>query len=269
MTGQIPVGTSAIPDEDGGLLLAIDTSTRTAVVALGTRAGRLVAEERWSSQHRHGVELLQHLDALFTAAGTTLDGVGAVVAGLGPGSFTGLRVGLATAKVIAYSRRIPIVAVSSFAALAHGALAGPDAAANAGGDEPPARVAVTLPAGSTDRYLAEVKRGKDGLPALAKQPRLVAGSVRGPMPALAATATTENEPLLIAVDLDAGQAAPEALGAGHAAVERLAEGLVVIGAARLRAGDVADIAELVPAYVALPRGVTDAASGMAWSPDLR
>jgi hypothetical protein len=87
------------------LLLAIDTATRTAVVAVGARDGGLVAEERWSSEHRHGAELLQHLDLLFARAGITLDDVAAIVAGIGPGSFTGLRVGLATAKVIAYSGR--------------------------------------------------------------------------------------------------------------------------------------------------------------------
>ena len=57
---------------------------------------------------------------MLPAALGDLAGVDAVAVGLGPGSFTGLRVGLAAAKAIAYARRIPIAGVSSLAAIALG-----------------------------------------------------------------------------------------------------------------------------------------------------
>jgi tRNA threonylcarbamoyladenosine biosynthesis protein TsaB len=231
------------------------------VVALGRRDGRLVAEERWTSEHRHGSELLGHLDGLFAAAGTTLADIGAVVVGIGPGSFTGLRVGLATVKVIAYIRRIPVAAVSSLAAIAHGALGGRDGSATAGAV--PSRVAVALPAGSTDCYLALVERGRDGLPVQVGAPRLVAGA--------GSLAAAAGEGVLVAVDLDGADAGSgdAAVARGHAALAQLANGLLTIGTERLRAGSTIEIAELVPAYVALPRGVAETMSGMAWSPDLR
>jgi hypothetical protein len=115
-----------------------------------------------------------------------------------------------------------------------------------------------------------VKRNADGLPAIVRAPRLVAGVAPSRSSASVASplADDPDAPPLVAIDLE-GEAPAAASAAGRAALEQLAQGLLTIGAARLRAGATVDIAELVPAYVALPRGVTDAASGMAWSPDLR
>src|SRR4051812_35881889 len=123
------------------MILVLDTATRTPVVALAQRDGRLIGERRWQSHHRHGEELLQRLDDLLKEAAVSRADLTAVVVGTGPGSFTGLRIGLATAKTIAYSLRIPIVGVSSTQSLA---------AAVALGDEPQS---VTLPAGASDRYV--------------------------------------------------------------------------------------------------------------------
>lgn len=238
------------PAGRGGPLLALDTATRTAVVALGDADGTVIAEDRWSSGHRHGSELLSRLEALLAGNGTALADLGGIVVGVGPGSFTGLRVGLAAAKVLAYSLGLPLVGVSSVEAIGFGALAGSSAT----------RVAVLLPAGSSDRYLARIKRGADGLPVLAAPPRLVAGgAVRPP----------DGDVPLLAVDLEAADAGGAAVSAGSAALEGLAAGLLAIGAARLRSGATTDVAELVPAYVALPRGISDAVSGIRWSPDLR
>jgi len=256
---------------DRALLLAIDTATRTAVVALGDREGRLVGEKRWSSQHRHGSELLPHLDTLFGATGTALADVGAVVAGVGPGSFTGLRVGLATAKVVAYSRHIPVVAVSTLEAIAHGALYPSETPPH--GD--PSRVAVVLPAGTTDRYLALVGRGADELPALVEPPRLVPGTAFGGRSLSTWVGSVGGVAglgvSLVAVDLEAAEIGigDAAAAAGTAAVKQLGRSLLRIGAARLLVGVTTHLAELVPAYVALPRGIAEAVSGMAWSPDLR
>lgn len=232
-----------------GPLLAIDTATRTAVVALGDPDGRLLREERWSSAHRHGSELLTRLDALLGTSRISLRDVGGIVVGVGPGSFTGLRVALATAKVIAHSVGLPLVGVSSLEALAACALASNG------------RVVVLLPAGTADRYVASVLRGPDGLPALDGEPRLLPGT--------AAARDLAGDARIVAVDLDDDELPPGAAEAGGAAAECLSAGLLALGARAIRDGSTVDPAELVPAYVALPRGVTDAAGGMAWSPDLR
>jgi len=73
----------------------------------------------------------------------------------------------------------------------------------------------------------------------------------------------------ISVDLDPEELGADAARLGEAAVDRLAATVLQLAVARLAAGDSDDPAELVPAYVALPRGVTRGAEEMGWSPDLR
>ncbi len=93
-------------------LLAIDTSTAYAGIAL-MKGGKLLAEHNWEAGRNHTVQLLPALTALLTHSGITLNDVGSIVVAQGPGSFNGLRVGMATAKGLAYSLEAPIVAVST------------------------------------------------------------------------------------------------------------------------------------------------------------
>ena len=85
-----------------GSILVFDTATTLAVVGLGRRDGRLLAEATWTAGYRHGEELLARIDGVLAEAGVGLDALGAIVVGTGPGAFTGLRVGLATAKGLAH-----------------------------------------------------------------------------------------------------------------------------------------------------------------------
>jgi hypothetical protein len=73
---------------------------------------------------------------------------------------------------------------------------------------------------------------------------------------------------LLAVDLE-GRAPAEALELGDAAHARLGASLLALGAARLAAGEVDDLAELVPEYVTLPRGVAAEVGEVSWSRDRR
>ena len=128
----------------GHVILVIDTATRRPLVALADDDGALRAQRQWHSHHRHGEELLQHVDELLAEAGVARHELTGVVVGTGPGSFTGLRIGLATAKTIAYSLNVPIAGYSSTLALA--------AAATRDGD-----VTITLPAGAADRYVHRIR----------------------------------------------------------------------------------------------------------------
>jgi tRNA threonylcarbamoyladenosine biosynthesis protein TsaB len=97
-------------------LLAFDASSGTASIALGVaqRLGeRSIAEPR-----EQGARLLPLVDELLAEHGIELGALDAIVFGRGPGSFTGLRLAAATAQGLAISRRLPLVPVSSLAALA-------------------------------------------------------------------------------------------------------------------------------------------------------
>lgn len=98
-------------------LLALDTSTTTARVAvLAPDGGVLAAGTRTADRHSAG--LLALCDEVLRACGLTVAQLGAFACGAGPGSFTGLRVGLAVTKGFALATGKPIVLVSSLAALA-------------------------------------------------------------------------------------------------------------------------------------------------------
>ncbi|MFZ5438619.1 MAG: tRNA (adenosine(37)-N6)-threonylcarbamoyltransferase complex dimerization subunit type 1 TsaB [Myxococcota bacterium] len=100
------------------MLLSLDCSTLTLSLALVRRDGT-VLEERFVGPPKRQSEILPgEIDALVKAHGLTLAELSGFVVGLGPGSFTGLRIGLATAKGLAYALQRPIVGASSLAACA-------------------------------------------------------------------------------------------------------------------------------------------------------
>jgi len=100
------------------LLVAIDTSTANASLAL-FQNGEVVAELSWRSSLNHSVELLPSLDNLLCRAGWKIGDLKAIVVARGPGSYNGLRVGLATAKGLAFGLGIPLVGVSTLEVMAY------------------------------------------------------------------------------------------------------------------------------------------------------
>ena len=100
-------------------VLAIDSATLTIGVAL-LDGDRVIALARHDAKGRTN-DLLVTIDRLCREAGVAPTALDAVAIGAGPGSFTGLRIGMATAKGIAFAAAKPLWAVSSLAALAHDA----------------------------------------------------------------------------------------------------------------------------------------------------
>lgn len=100
-----------------GPLLAIETATKTARVALLNAEGRVLAEAAHTAE-RHSGNLLPLCDDLFTKTALRPAQLGAIACGAGPGSFTGLRVGLAVAKGLALPFHTPLVLISSLQTLA-------------------------------------------------------------------------------------------------------------------------------------------------------
>jgi tRNA threonylcarbamoyladenosine biosynthesis protein TsaB len=99
-------------------VLALDTSTKSQVLAL-MEGTDVVARRMSRVRVNHSETLLANVDDMLAQARWTIDSLELVTAGLGPGTFTGLRVGLATAKGIARGAGAPIVGVSSLAATAN------------------------------------------------------------------------------------------------------------------------------------------------------
>ena len=219
-------------------ILAIDTATSRVVVALGSPEGDAIGISYWAAGQRHGEQLLPSIGRLLGESNIRRSRLEAIVVGTGPGAFTGLRVGLATAKGLAHGLGIPIVGVATTDALR--------AAAAFVLDLPAERLVILQPAGPSDRVMTAA-----GVP-----PRRLPG---GTEPDL------RDGDVLVAVDL-ADRAPADAIARGEAAHDRLGEELIRLGAGRLAGGDVDDLAELVPEYVTLPRGVTTAPAGeAAWS----
>jgi tRNA threonylcarbamoyladenosine biosynthesis protein TsaB len=98
-------------------LLAIDTSTLLGSVALSDN-GRLIAEEQLGVEVTHSERLLSTITHLLDAVKWSMEEIDGVAVSIGPGSFTGLRIGMATAKGIALGLEKPIVGVSSLLVLA-------------------------------------------------------------------------------------------------------------------------------------------------------
>ena len=99
------------------LLLALESATSFASVAL-LRGGDLLAELTTTGARPHSERLLPGVDRVLAAAGITLAEVGAFAVSIGPGSFTGLRVGVATLKGLAFGDERPVAPVPTLAALA-------------------------------------------------------------------------------------------------------------------------------------------------------
>jgi tRNA threonylcarbamoyladenosine biosynthesis protein TsaB len=216
------------------ILLALDTATRRATVAI-TDGRRLLAEgQREVTTHSEG--LLPLIDELLGEAGLAPAALGAVVCGRGPGSFTGLRIGLATAKGLCLAAGVPLVCGSSLAPLA--------AAAGAGARQ---AVVAVLDARRGEVYAAVFRGGRQqGEDFLASPEGLVLALDRQHAPG--------DEPLVLAGDgalayqelLLSGLGPRARLGADHVIEARH---LAWAALSRVEAGDFDDLDEAVPRYI--------------------
>jgi len=99
------------------LILALDTSHQRGSVAV-SRGEEVLSEILFDASDTHSATLLPSVDACLASAKVSLRDVDLIAVVSGPGSFTGLRIGLATVKAFAAVRRIPVVPVESCAVLA-------------------------------------------------------------------------------------------------------------------------------------------------------
>ncbi|MBK8136266.1 MAG: tRNA (adenosine(37)-N6)-threonylcarbamoyltransferase complex dimerization subunit type 1 TsaB [Chloroflexi bacterium] len=94
------------------MLLALDTATRQISLALHD-GETLIAELTWPSDNQHTVQLIPAVQRLLEQCGLTPLALSAFAVAVGPGSFTGLRIGVAAAKAMAAARNAPLVGVNT------------------------------------------------------------------------------------------------------------------------------------------------------------
>ncbi|MDQ3035508.1 MAG: tRNA (adenosine(37)-N6)-threonylcarbamoyltransferase complex dimerization subunit type 1 TsaB, partial [Myxococcota bacterium] len=100
-------------------VLAFDTSGDHGVVAVTTN-GEVRAELHSRARSRQGESLLPAIERALAMGELTIGDIDLIAVGLGPGSFTGLRIGVATAKGLALARGTPVVGVRTSRAIARG-----------------------------------------------------------------------------------------------------------------------------------------------------
>jgi len=210
----------------GQLLLAIDTCGPAGSVALGRIAGRdlEVLGQTELEGRSYSSTLVAAVGELLAGAGVGLKDLGGMIAVNGPGSFTGVRVGLSAVKGLAEGARIPVVALSRLAVLARKAQT-PSAA---------------LDAHRNEVFLRVERVGKAPV-------EMLAGTAE-----LAAIVATGLSPLRIAVCDDAAAALLETAWLGVQLVRcaaPMAADALRMGEARLLAGAVVDLGELDGHYL--------------------
>jgi len=129
-TDDLLITTSAAP-----LILSLDTATEVRSVAIA-RGERVLASTRGRGQKENSARVLHDIDQALSMSGVKLDDIEIFAVATGPGSFTGLRSGLATIKAFASTLNRPVVGVPTLHAIA-----------SACGATPPQRVLASLAAG--------------------------------------------------------------------------------------------------------------------------
>jgi tRNA threonylcarbamoyladenosine biosynthesis protein TsaB len=100
--------------------LAIETSGRTASIAVA-QDGRVLAEEQFAHGLKHAAEIVPIIDRLFSLQAWKPGEIEEIYVSAGPGSFTGLRIGITVAKTLAFATGARVIAVPSVEVLAHNA----------------------------------------------------------------------------------------------------------------------------------------------------
>lgn len=99
-------------------LLAIDTSTAVLTVAL-LQTGEVISQAQVSAERNHSIQLVPTIKQLVSELGWSMADLSGIAVGQGPGSYTGVRIGVTVAKTMAWTLGVPLAGVSSLEALAY------------------------------------------------------------------------------------------------------------------------------------------------------
>lgn len=226
-------------------LLGLATSGPFPSVGLRLADGTVVERALEPGADR-GKGLLPAVDALLASAGLGIDAIEGLAVDVGPGSFTGARIGVAFAKGLAFARALPVVGVTSLEALAHAAATSPR--------RPRAPLLPLRDARNGEAYFAlyDLPEGvAAGDPPAA--PRRIAKPARGPAAAVAACLDERGIARVVALGEDA-----ERLGVALGLASRFAgvrteavavASVLALASPRFRSGATDDADLLAPHYL--------------------
>lgn len=220
------------------MLLAVDTSTTQFSMALMDMDGSVSAEYAASGGKNRFVHLMPTLRFLLETTQADLGDVRCLAAALGPGSFTGLRVGLSMAKGLCHALGVPLIGVPSLMALA--CLAAPSAIP----------IAPLLDSRRGEFFTALFHTGEDGLPRQSLPDRSIkaeglAEFLKGPVLLIGNDFQRQAGLALKALGPNALAAPPQRWGAR-------ASGVGTLALKRFHAGDFDDLRLLSPVYLRPP-----------------
>ncbi|HSH12869.1 MAG TPA: tRNA (adenosine(37)-N6)-threonylcarbamoyltransferase complex dimerization subunit type 1 TsaB [Desulfurivibrionaceae bacterium] len=163
-----------LPPQSGKRLLAIECATMCGSVAM-ISGGHCLAEYSLDVPGTHSQRLLKQLERIREDVGVEWRELDGLAVSLGPGSFTGLRIGLSVAKGLALGIGLPLLGVSTLDGLAHQVVAPPGT-----------KVCALLDARKQEVYAAHYVCGEDGRPVRAGadqvlRPELLAENLAGPV----------------------------------------------------------------------------------------
>lgn len=229
------------------MLLAIDTSTRQASLALYDPSRGLLAEQSWFSANRHTEELMPSVASLMRLAGVASRDLSSVAVAIGPGSFTGLRVGLAAAKGLALAQGAKLLGIPTLDVTAY-----PH-------ESQPIPIVAVAQAGRGRLYWAPYAHGPAGWgpqePYALSTVTEVANIVVRPMAFVGELSEQDRETLARFAGKQRVVFLPPALGLRRAGV------LAELALKRLREGESDDPATLSPIYLQQPDGSKAPAGG--------
>jgi tRNA threonylcarbamoyladenosine biosynthesis protein TsaB len=215
------------------LILALDTATDQGSLAL-TAGDQVLREYSLESHNSYLTRLMPGVAAILRDAGTAAADLAAVAVSVGPGNFTGLRIGLATAKTLAWSVGCPLVPVSTMEVLA--AQVPPQ----------PGPIGVVMDAKRREVFWGRFQYSEGALQALEGPRRLPVGELAArllaPLLLTGPGLETHREALTSQLSPEIALAPPEARWPRAATVARLAR-------RRLEAGLTANPAQLTPTYL--------------------
>jgi tRNA threonylcarbamoyladenosine biosynthesis protein TsaB len=164
------------------LILALDTTTRTGSCALA-RLGSVLREEASAPDQPPAARLPGDLMALLETAGVTLGEIDIFAVAIGPGSFTGLRIGIATMQGLAFAQGKPLIGISGLDALAALAASSASSASSAPPStthHPPTSVSPWVDAWRGEVYAARYENGRSVEPPLVAPPARLLAAITSP-----------------------------------------------------------------------------------------